>query len=290
MIPELDVVSKNKFQEAWEVVKKNAPPCTRVRKIVSLPFKEFSQQVLAQESHFVEDMVKSLYQGDLYILRKVFSVDFINQLKQKLWAWGNSTPSEFHKMFDGVPDFHRHIVGELIQKYSFEASKHSYYFFPWNNDPFSVFQAVRPVWRVIKVLGGSAPDRCERHLPHDGVVERMQVAHLPPGTGFMEMHTDPIENNKIIIVGAMSKKGIDYLQGGVFFLDQNNQRVEIDNFLEMGDLYIGYPSLPHAVDTIEGDKNFTGLSLQGRWILLPFMVYSDYVETKDRSYPVKVRR
>ena len=44
----------------------------------------------------------------------------------------------------------------------------------------------------------------------------------------------------------MSKKGIDFNEGGFYFRDKNNKKLNIEDKLEIGDLYF-YGSIVHGL-------------------------------------------
>ena len=132
------VVPENLYREEWEAIEdeKTQPRC--LGKIITISYKEFSEKVLEQDPRFVRDVVHSLYSGDVYILKQGFSEKFMRDITEKLHQHGQQTPSSFHKMLDGCPDFHRAITPELAKNYSMRQIKHAYYFFTWNNDPYNL--------------------------------------------------------------------------------------------------------------------------------------------------------
>ena len=93
---------------------------------------------------------ESLYAGDFYIVKRAFSKDFVNKLRNGVHDYRSSRPESFHKMLEGAPDFHRVIDEELAKKYSFKQVKHAAYFFPWNGDPLGLFPVIMPRWRPLK--------------------------------------------------------------------------------------------------------------------------------------------
>ena len=145
-------MEQNIFKEAWAEVEAKQPLPRRLRRIIKIPFEKFKQKILEQDQLFVKSVVESLYAGDVYLLKGAFPKEFMINIRKKLHAHGQKTPSEFHKMLEGCPNYHRIIDEDVAANYSFKSIKHSYYFFPWNKDEFNIFEETYPRWRSIKLL------------------------------------------------------------------------------------------------------------------------------------------
>ena len=79
----------------------------------------------------------------------------------------------------------------------------------------------------------------------------------------------------------MSKRGEDYKDGGFYFLDKNDKKLNIEDSIDTGDMGIGYATVAHGVDPVNlekepdlNDKN------DGRWFLGLYSNQSD--EVKER--------
>lgn len=280
---------ENKFKNTWEAIEDPATQPRRSRKVVTVDFEEFKKSVLRQDRKFVDSLVDSLYAGDGYILKRAFPPEFFGALISKTHDFGQRSPSSFHKMYQDCPDFHRIIDHELAKKYSFAAIRHSYYFFPWNSDQLRIFQPVNERWRIFKFLGGYPLDAYEKNKPMDGVVDRIQVAQYPAGGGGLEPHSDPYVNQRVIIGGMMSKRGVDYESGGFYFVDRNNAKLNLEDELDIGDMVCGYPTVVHGVELVDEHKALDWSSMGGRWFLGLYSNDSDYVKDKQRGYAVNVQ-
>ncbi|MBS3124381.1 hypothetical protein J4437_07185 [Candidatus Woesearchaeota archaeon] len=277
----------NKYKAKWEFVEKQDSVPRRMNKKVTVSFNLFKQQIIAQDPKFVKEIVQSLYNGDVYILKGAFSSKFMIELREKLHKYGTSTDSSFHKMLEGCPDFHRIIDSDVTKNYSFESIKHSFYFFPWNNDQYDIFKETYPIWRAIKMLCGLDSEEYEKNTPKDGMVDRIQIVHYPSGAGRIETHSDPYQVHRLIISCFMSKRGVDYEQGGVYFINKTNQKVDFENDLEIGDMQIYFPTILHGVNTIDEGKVLDWSSSAGRWWFGPFSNSSNHVEKRYEGFAVK---
>ena len=283
------VVPENLYREEWEAIEdeKTQPRC--LGKIITISYKEFSEKVLEQDPRFVRDVVHSLYSGDVYILKQGFSEKFMRDITEKLHQHGQQTPSSFHKMLDGCPDFHRAITPELAKNYSMRQIKHAYYFFPWNNDPYNLLESVNQRWRIFKFLGGFPLHAYENNLPSEGVVDRLQICQYPSGVGELELHSDPYLYQKMSISGIMSKRGVDYQTGGAYILNTNKEKIDVEDDLEIGDIYLIYPTVHHGVETIDKGSEVDWNSFSGRWFMGLYSNASDVHRDRHTSYGVEER-
>ena len=280
-------LSENLYQKEWKAIEDEKTQPRFLRKIISTPYKEFSEKVLEQDPVFVREIVQSLYSGDVYILKQGFPNKFLQNLAVELHQYGKKTPSSFHKMLDECPDFHRVITPELAKNYSLRQIKHSYYFFPWNNDPFNLFESVNERWRVFKFLGGFPLNAYENNLPSTGIIDRLQIAQYASGVGELELHSDPYLYQKVAISGIMSKRGEDYKTGGAYILNENQEKINIEDSMDIGDIYLVYPTVFHGVETIDKGKNIDWDSFDGRWFMGLYSNASDLYEKRHTCYGVE---
>jgi hypothetical protein len=278
----IDVLPKKiTFKSAWQELENSNKLPSRINKLVTIEFKEFEEKILKEEKSFVKSITDSIIKGDCYIIKNAFSKKFITDLRDNTFSYFKNKPSTFHKMLENCPDFHRQIDFETGKKYSFHVCKHAFYFFPWNKDELKIFKPINERWRLIKKLMGLNLDEFEKNTPKDGIVDRIQVVQYPSKEGFLETHTDPYKFQKFFISGYMSKRGEDYKDGGFYFLDKNDKKLNIEDSIDTGDMGIGYATVAHGVDPVNlekepdlNDKN------DGRWFLGLYSNQSD--EVKER--------
>ena len=279
----------NYFLPVWERLESSTPRPTRCRSIKHMDYYELRHGVMQQRPEFVQDIVESLYAGDVYILKQAFDPDFMRRIKEDAFAYGQSKPSEFYKMLEGCPDFHRIIDLETGKKYSFNVCKHSCFFYPWNDDPLELFFTVNKRWRVIKVLMGLEPTQYEKNTPKHGVVDRIQVAQYPSRIGFLEPHSDPYLHQRLFFSGYMSKRGSNYYGGGFYVVGENDSVVDAEENIEVGDIGIGYATIYHGVAPCNRDKEPDWNSIEGRWFLSMYSNASDEVPNRHTGHPVKLK-
>ena len=278
----------NIYRKIWEKIETPETRPAYARNIVEMDYGEFEAKVVAQEPRFVDEIVESLYSGDIYLLKQGFPREFMADLLDKVYGIWSRTPSSFHKMLEGCPDYHRIQDDDVAKKYVFESVRHSYYWFHWNGDPMGVIPAIMKRWRIFKLLGGYRMDEYEKNTPTDGVVDRFQVARYIPGIGRSETHSDPFENQKFFISAFMSKRGIDYETGGFYVVGSGNRFVDVENRVDVGDIGIGFATVMHGVDRIDPQKKPDWTTKDGRWWLGLYSNSTDHVENRATGKAVRV--
>ena len=283
-----EIVKRNKYLDLWRQLEKVEERPKYFRNILCVDFLDFRQRIVAQDDDFVQEIVHSLYHGDFYIIKKAFSKEYMEVLKKKTYKYWTSNPQGFHKMKENCPDFHRWIDDEIAENYSIRAVKHSAYFFPWNDDPLDIFEDVWKRWRPLKFLGGFAWDQYERSTPKDGVVDRIQIVRYPPRVGEIEPHSDPYLNQRFFISAYLSKKGEDYIGGGIYLIGSKGEKVDIECQIDIGDMSIGYATLRHGVDPVDTASKPDINKTDGRWFLGLYSNDSDYKKTRHTAKPEKM--
>ena len=276
------------FLKAWEAFENAYPRPTRVRMLRYWPWEQFSKLVIKPDFDFIWNIVMTLYAGDVYIIQDAFPKEFMQRIKQEAFNYGQSSPSSFHKMLEGSPDFHRVIDLETGKKYSFNVCKHSCFFYPWNDDPLGLFPSVYERWRVIKTLMGLGHRAYERNTPKNGVVDRIQIAQYPSKIGFLEPHSDPYQHQRLFFSGYMTRRGVDYQGGGFYLVGKNDEMIEVENDIDVGDIGIGYATIYHGVAPCNRDKLPDWNSMDGRWFLSMYSNASDEYPDRHTGHPIKL--
>jgi hypothetical protein len=248
-----------------------------LRDIKTIPWEDFKSA----------DLTESLDAGDAWIVKGAFPASFMESLRSKTAAWMKQSPSSFHKMLDGCPDFHRAIDIETGKNYSIHGCKHSAYFFRWNDDPLGVWPTITERWRVIKKAIGLHPEEYENNKPSDGPTDRIQVVRYPPRIGYLEPHQDAPEHQKCFISGYMSKRGKDY-EGGGFYFVKDGEAVYAEDMIDVGDICIGHANIMHGVSPCDTDKTPDWNAEDGRWFLGLYSNASDYEKKRNTAKPVSV--
>lgn len=271
------------YKQYWDALEQPSSQPNYCRDIREFDYKEFAESVRVADPSFAKSIVESLYAGDVLILRNAWTESFMRDLAKNTFAyWQKSEPS-FHKVLEGCIDFHRIIDPEVAKNYTFKSIRHSTYFFPWNDDPLGIYESVMQRWRICKLVSGFDEFEYENHTPKDGIVDRTQVALYPPEFGCSERHADPWQNQRIFISGFMSKKGVDFEEGGFYVVNANDEEIDCELQVEIGDLVIGYATVQHGVATVDPHKKCDWTSADGRWWLGLYSISSNEVSESERA-------
>jgi hypothetical protein len=296
MIPHSKLISfldpKNPFSNLWEDVKEDMLP-SFLGNVVKLDFLEFKSKYHNYHNNSSKKiLIDSLLAGDIYILKKAFSKNFLGELrnyviKEKF----EKKKYEFHKILDGVPNFTRDIDENLSKNYAIPQIKTTSYFFPFNEEKekFKIYNGVYPIWRSLKFISGYYEDVWEKNIPSDGIIDRLQVVRYQPNTGGMVAHTDPYLYQRFFISVYLSQKGEDFDEGGFYALDKNNEKIDIEGNLEVGDLCFGLGTIKHGVASPKGlgNKKYDINNLMsGRWFLGIYSTESDYTNDRHTTKPI----
>jgi len=280
-------MQENIFKNCWAELESKGKYPSRARNIICLDYNKFSNDIEKSPLKFAKDVTTSLIEGDIYILKGAFKKNFFKELKIKCYEYFKDKPSSFYKMLEGSPDFHRVIDVETGKKYSFKVCKHSYYFYHWNKDPLNIFKETYDKWRKIKKLMGYNSNEFETNTPKDGVIDRIQIVQYPSKYGFLEPHSDPYKHQKFFISGYMSKKGADFQDGGFYALDKNNNIIDVEKKIDVGDLGIGFATIVHGVAPVNRTKEPSWNDINdGRWFYSLYTNESDEVKNRHTGYGV----
>ena len=236
---------------------------------------------------FLKNIIRRMYVNkEAYILKrcvkkglKKVMLDLVKEYKKKY-------KSQFYKMYDGVPNFHRSIDKKITKKYSLYAIKHSFYFYNWNVKTKlekSLKEGAYWHWRYIKYLAGNSKTKYENNIPSDGQIDRLQIVRYPSGGGQLRDHVDSRKNQRVVSGVVMSKRGVDYKSGGFYFNKSKKKRINLENKIEEGDAVIFYGSLIHGVEPIDPNEKLSWNSTKGRWFLGMFVNDSDHVKNRKTS-------
>lgn len=275
---------KNIYKILWDKKEDINNPPKYYRNIIQIDFKKFKDQVFSSNETFAKNLVDNLLNGDVYLLKKAFNADYLKNLREKTVETWKKSKSEFHKIYEGCPNFYRNITPELSNQYSFKQIKQTQYLFPWNSDFYKVYETTYKRWRVLKHLSGFYQDVWEKDTPMDGVVDRIQIVRYPPDSGLLELHQDPYLYQKFFISVYLTKKGVDYKNGGMYFIDENYEKFYLEDLVEIGDMSFGFGTLLHGVEVSNSVNNLND-DISGRWFMGLYSTVSDYVKNRHTGKP-----
>jgi len=242
--------------------------------IHQVDYKEFENKITIGDHEYINFLIERICRGYFILVKNAFSEDFVDKLKYNVKFFWKDQPENFNKLVEGCKDFHRSITPEIASNYSVNAVKHATFFFPWNNDPCDINLEVFKRWDLVKKLNGFNPSLYRNNTPKDLVVDRIQIAVYPPGFGELEVHSDPVNNTRIATsIYLSSYKNKNFNDGGCYFIDKNKNKINIEKYVDVGDMGMFFGEVLHGVDAI--DNNTSNIKIEeydwnsgiGRWFM-----------------------
>jgi len=267
---------------------------SKIKKI-GLP-KHSSGNILLEFSTFKDNLINNnkktfllidqVMNGKIVILKNALSLNVTKKIKLNTRKFWLNNEDSFHKVIGKTPNFHRVIDEELTKKYSTKGIKHNAYFFPWNEDILEARKEIYSAWNSIKKFIGSDTNEDKILIPSEKV-DRIIVCLYPPRIGCLETHSDPYHNQLTFISGFLSKRGNknEYIEGGFYTIDKNNNKCNVEDFINEGDLVIGMATIKHGVDLVDPNyqEEIDWYGSKGRWFLGLYTVDSDSLKNRRTS-------
>lgn len=250
-------------------------------KIHTITRKQFSELVYFQK----EDFLASIRRFDAYIVRSYYPREKVLAFNDFLKKTSRASEPSWHPCLDGCPDYHR--INDEYPKSYVRAKMHSYYFHRWNSNR-DLFLEFKEIFEIKNLLSGSDKDAHYDNIPSDGVISRVVSHQYPRGGGYLQEHIDPINPFSLIqTIIQSSQHGVDYQQGGLYVRETDDaEPVYLDAYSSLGDMIVASPDVRHGVAPIDPDVPLDWSKEDGRRMILPVIIRSDYnmdPKTKPRG-------
>ena len=225
----------------------------------------------------LDGFMRRIEAPEVFVVKQFYPGDFILNFRHQTFARGLETDPGWHPLKDDCPDYHR--VHDNYPKAHVKSKMHAFYFHGWFSHNKALFDAFREIFSLKNRLGGHPEDAFIDNRPSDGVVARVLVHHYPSGGGYQEEHVDPVADfAKLQTLISTSAYGSDFSEGGLYARQSNDgPRVYVDQYADPGDLMLLSPGIHHGVAPIDPDADYDWRVESGRWIIMPIMLYSDYL-------------
>ena len=212
----------------------------------------------------------------MFIVKHFIDADEVISLRNKTFEWGINTEASWHPVYDNCPDYHR--LHDNYPKAYVKQKFHGFYYHPWFESNKSLFKKFEEIYHLKNFLGEFEKENFINNIPSQGVIARLNLHHYPRGGGYQMEHIDPANDfAKIQTLIIASQFGKDYKSGGVYARKEiNGVKYYVDEYTEIGDLLVLSPDIPHGVEPIDIESEYSWQTNDGRWVILPLFLYSDY--------------
>jgi hypothetical protein len=276
------------FNEAWNKAQSASAPARFAAGVVKLPYAELVTAVEKLDRHFIFEFVRSFHAGEIYIFTNAFDPAALTRLIDDAYAWGKTQQSREPKVVEKVPDYRsRRDWHAEDHGPGYSSTYDMYHFFRWNDDPIGVFKLFDPKYEIVRMISGHAPNAVRDNVPEDGVVDRAELSHYPPGVGGIAFHGDPIENSRFFFTLNLNRFGVDYHAGGFAVGTGNGKTLAIDPLLDVGSLTGFLPTVCHGVEIIDPNLTTDWNEMAGRWYGAVSMITTHTVKNRDFTRPVE---
>lgn len=214
------------------------------------------------------EIMDKLRSGIVIIVKNVFGKNDIERIRT---AAGLRISGEKNRKFNTelakIENFHTFVDVDKTQSRGYKSKNYFNAYFR-NKKSDWIYGMADPKWNVFRTIQMDA----EEKLVYDETPEKIEVVFYPPGDGTISTHTDPDISVKMNIVFPLN----DYQkQKSLSFLTKDYEKVYVDEYVDIGDAVLFYPSIFHCVDPVKET---------GRWS----MVLSSYdFNSKKRAYSLE---
>jgi len=127
------------------------------------------------------------------------------------------------------------------------------------------------------------------NLPKDFATKKIErghicvgrVTHYPLGGGYYSYHVDPNNVEICTDITIMSKRGLDFPQGGLVIEAKKGEKMNLEDQVSPGDVVYFDPSIPHYVEAISPSGEVQWHKPAGRWMM--FSAISEFSSNCSQS-------
>ena len=214
------------------------------------------------------------------VIRNLLSLDEAIQIRSYAKAFATHNVLSNPKIDVGCKNFHR--IDYNNEKSNVKSILHGYASFYWNEETNEIAPLFKRVMSVRNQLSGLAPDYATIK-DEDGLISIPAIQHYPRGGGWMQEHKDPDIGQKVVLSTVLSKMGIDYDEGGLFYINERGKKEFVDQHLEPGDSFLFNPKVKHGVAPIDPNEKLNWERDDGRWMMFSALVTISSLQGQDDS-------
>lgn len=245
---------------------------------------EFKQEILTEsflQVSTVDDLdltkvKKILSQNKFVAISGLISPEKVKNALKKIgskFSKNNDHPTIGESPDDVKTNFQKFSVGSIHSanhSHNYSRLLRTFYNPLWAEDIYSMHSIFRQMIKLRNRLLNK-PDNFATTKIDEGFWTAARIHQYPIGGGFMSQHRDKtlsnylgeINLNYYQLLLIMSKKGIDFEQGGGF-IHYGEQRVIFEDEFDLGDIVIYDSQTVHGVQDIDPHKNLDLDNFSGR--------------------------
>lgn len=217
----------------------------------------------------IEAIRQAITNQQVVVLKRAFDPKMLKVIRAAVFQKMMTTEVSNPEIRENSPNFFR--IDDNPEKSAVKRIKQLFCSFYWNDDVAGETQLMRAMSRFRNIIAELDVHYTLEGIEDDGYMTYANISHYPVGSGMLNKHQDPPNKQFSVIIASLSEKGSDFSEGGLF-IDYHGKKVCLDDFLELGDIYLMNPQVPHGVDPIDPASVTQWRSEKGRWILFPALI------------------
>jgi hypothetical protein len=254
-------------------------------KITELTRNQYFDLLHKEPSEFMQ----RIHTPEIFIVKEFYAKNAILSLRDRIFQTGMETEPSWHPLYDGCPDYHR--LHDNYEKAYVKGKIHMFYHHGWYEKNHELFEFFKEIFEMKIFLAGKGSVELLRQIPSQGVIARVNFHHYPGGGGYQAEHIDQHGEYALIqTIVQTSTPGKDFHKGGLYARETpDSEPFFIDPYTSPGDLIVLSTAIRHGVAPIDEQAKFDWQKIEGRWIIMPMLVWSDYPHPESTK-PIEVKR
>jgi hypothetical protein len=201
---------------------------------------------------------------NIVVLKAAFEYHFLEKLRFDVFQWGKSKKNHgidyAGKSFCRIDNLHSNsITPHIFHAYNFDLPDSSLNH-QLEKDLIKLYGPMNKLQHAVSFYN--------RRYESSGSLKprlRPQIIHYPCGAGKFDYHTHPFEPQKIGLILNMSKKGVDYDNGGTSFFYKSKE-ISLNDCHDIGDIALFRYDLLHSVENVSlNSTHFEQTEIKGKW-------------------------
>ena len=226
-------------------------------------------RITGYDSHDIDNIRLQIKNSEIVVLKNVFRRELMHKIKKDCFNFIRNNQSSNPKINQEAPNFYR--IDNNPKKSAVKRVKQSVVSFYWN-EPISYEQECMTAMSILRNKIAQLPTNFSLNkIEDDGFFTFPSIAHYPSGGGKLNKHTDPPNKQFSVILCSLSKRGEDFKTGGLYIYVKN-KKIDIDEIIEEGDIYLMNPANIHGIDAIDRHSSLDFENINGRWVLFPALI------------------
>ena len=233
-------------------------------------YNDETNQIEGYSSDDIKEIQSNINSQIVVVLKNVFAKDEMKEIRRLSFDYMCENESRNPQIEADLPNFFRRDENPELS--AVKRVKQFYTSFYWNKALGNEVNYMKAMTLLRNKLAGLPEKYTIDGVEEDGYMTYSNITHYPSGAGKLNKHKDPPNKQYAVIISSLSEKRSDFESGG-FYVEVDGVKHNLEEELEIGDVYLMQPQMIHGVDTIDPQVNKVNWEdPKGRWILFPALI------------------